>query len=592
MPLYSPIAPIHVTQKSLYDATGRQVVLAGAQMRGLEVFTPTDASRAMVDAMASLTFRILRQRWNMNTVRLPVSPWIWRRDGQAYLDKVAEIVRRATAENLWVILVATDDARAGSPFETALPGPEIAEFWSTWADFFKNDLAVVFDLYSKPSVRFVPGSNPTTRRASDWQFWRNGGTATDGRSIVGMQQLADRIRATGATQLIAAPAFNDSLDFRGFDKSFFLNDPSVLYEVYPYFDHALTDAQRNTNFGFLAATVPVYAGEWGTPLQEDSPSCRSVPRNPPDATNAVIGMVTYMATLTISWTAASFEPDVMIQNLDDEAPTQFDRVWTCGQVQSPQPGMGGTLILWLTGDLYGFGTLAPELVANAAANRVGAVAPGEVVSIYGQGIGPDQDSPGVITEDGRLAASVSDTRILFDGVPAPLFYASAFQVNAQVPFEVAGRSSTVVQGFYRDVPSNKVTLRVEESAPSLFTTNGFLDLLAVNQDGFRNSSTNPAAPGSIVTMYASGTGQTSPPSVTGRLAVPPYALPVGGVSLRIGGVEAEVLYAGDAPGLVGITQINVRVPETVGQENSTVAATVAITAGNRTASGFRLWVRR
>src|SRR5262245_31400823 len=57
-PLYSAVAPIHAEKRTLYDASGRPVILAGVQMHGLEVFSPTDSSRALVDAMTSLTFRV------------------------------------------------------------------------------------------------------------------------------------------------------------------------------------------------------------------------------------------------------------------------------------------------------------------------------------------------------------------------------------------------------------------------------------------------------------------------------------------------------------------------------------------------------
>ncbi len=538
--------------------------------------------------MTTLTFRVIRQRWNMNTVRLPVSPWIWRRDRESYFASVAEIVRRANAESLWVILTASDDARAGSPSTTALPGPEIAEFWSAAAAYFQNTPMIVFSLYAKPSAQFVPGAIPGTRRPADWNFWRNGGTAADGRTVIGMEQLVSRIRAAGAAQMIAAPAFNDALDLRSFDSAFQLSDPNVLYEIYPYFDHALTTAQRDTNFGSVAGKVPVYAGEWGTPLQEDSASCRSVPRNPADASNAVVDMLTYMASQAISWTAASFEPGSLIQDSAQYDATQFS-TWACGQ-SATQSGMGATVLFWITGDPLGFGSLLPELIANAAANRVGPIAPGEIISLYGQGLGPEQDVPGSITDSGVLDSTAGDVRVSFDGIPAPIFSAGSFQVTAQVPYEIAGRSSTTLQAFYRDVPSNKLVLQLQDTSPSLFTTSGFQDLLAINQEGFRNSSSTPAAAGSIVTLYGSGLGELSPSGRTGQVAAPPFALHTSPVSILMGGASAEVLYAGAAPGLVGITQINVKVPSAFASGNSR-AISVSLLVGTRTVTGFRLWIR-
>jgi uncharacterized protein (TIGR03437 family) len=82
----------------------------------------------------------------------------------------------------------------------------------------------------------------------------------------------------------------------------------------------------------------------------------------------------------------------------------------------------------------------------------------------------------------------------------------------------------------------------------------------VNQDGTLNSSLNPAARGSIVVLYATGEGQTSPRGVDGRPADAPYPAPLAPVALNIGGYPAEILYAGAAPGFAGLMQINARVP--------------------------------
>ena len=593
VPTPAPVAPFHIEGKGLFDANRRQFALFGVQMSGLDAIAPTDADRAVIASMTNLTFRVLRQRWNMNCVRLLVSPWIWQRDGQAYLDAVAPIVQRANAEGLVVVLVPSDNARAGSPFATGLPGQEIGAFWTAWATYFKDNPQVVFDLYGRPSTASIPGSSPATHRSADWDFWRNGGTATDGRAVLGMQQLADRIRAAGAvTQFIAAPAFHDTLDFRGFNASFRLSDPNVLYEVHPYFDHALTDAQRDANFGSVADTLPMYAGEFGAPFQEDTASCRSIPSDPAKASDAVSQLLAYLAVRNISWTAASFEPGQLVSDLSTLTATQLDRTWTCGQVADPQPGIGGILLLFLTGDFAGFGSIDPDEVASAAGGPAGPVSPGEVVTFYGELIGPEKDVPGRFDEHGNLATLAGDTRILFDGVPAPIFTTGFFQVTVQVPYTVAGQSTTKVQAFYKDVPSNVITLPVADTAPALFTVNGPTDLLAINQGGGSNSPGSPAAVGSVVVLYATGFGQTTPPSVSGTAATAPYGLPNAKVALRIAGFDAETLYAGAAPGLVGVMQINARVPPDLTPGAGSHSVQVDLTIGGvHSQSGTRLWIR-
>ncbi len=62
-------------------------------------------------------------------------------------------------------------------------------------------------------------------------------------------------------------------------------------------------------------------------------------------------------------------------------------------------------------------------------------------------------------------------------------------------------------------------------------------------------------------LYATGEGQTSPGGVDGKLAVTPLPAPIAPVTVTIDGIDAPVLYAGGAPGLVaGLIQINVQIP--------------------------------
>ena len=66
---------------------------------------------------------------------------------------------------------------------------------------------------------------------------------------------------------MAVSSFHDRLDFQGFGADYYVRDANVVYEAHPYYDHGTTDAARDANFGFLRSIFPVYAGEWGMPLQ-------------------------------------------------------------------------------------------------------------------------------------------------------------------------------------------------------------------------------------------------------------------------------------------------------------------------------------
>ena len=203
-------------------------------------------------------------------------------------------------------------------------------------------------------------------------------------------------------------------------------------------------------------------------------------------------------------------------------------------------------------------------VVNAAALQGGAVAPGEVVTIFGSNLGPDQALGPVVSPSGFLSTALANAQVFFDDSPAPLLYASSGQLNAVVPFAVAGRDHTKVMIANSGQTSLAVDLAVTNSAPALFTmdSTGQGQAAALNQDGSLNGDLNPAGPGSIIVLYATGGGETSPASIDGLLAAGPSSTLLLPTSVRIDGESADVLYAGGAPGLVaGVIQVNVRVPD-------------------------------
>jgi uncharacterized protein (TIGR03437 family) len=156
--------------------------------------------------------------------------------------------------------------------------------------------------------------------------------------------------------------------------------------------------------------------------------------------------------------------------------------------------------------------------------------------------------------------------VFFDDVPSPLIYVSSGQVSAILPYSVSGRASSQLRIEYLGRNSNSVVLPVRGSAPAFFTANstGIGQGAFLNQDGSVNNTANPAELGTVVVLYATGEGQTSPSGVDGRLATEVFPKPVLPVSVQISGVDAQILYAGAAPGLVaGVLQVNARVPVTV-----------------------------
>jgi uncharacterized protein (TIGR03437 family) len=228
-------------------------------------------------------------------------------------------------------------------------------------------------------------------------------------------------------------------------------------------------------------------------------------------------------------------------------------------------------------------------VVNGATFQSGPVAPGEIVSIFGSAIGPPTPAFLTLTNPRLVSNSLAGVRVFFDGVPAPLLYASAGQVNAVVPYSVAGETGTVMQLEYLGVLSNPVTLEVAATLPGIFSMDGSGygpgAILNAN-DGSVNSASKPAARGDWVSIFATGAGVTMPASVDGLVSSAPLPLPISAVAVMMDGLPCQINFAGAAPGLVsGVLQINAQVPAglmpgpaiPVGLQIGTVTSTSLIT---------------
>lgn len=220
-------------------------------------------------------------------------------------------------------------------------------------------------------------------------------------------------------------------------------------------------------------------------------------------------------------------------------------------------------------------------VVNAASGQGTTVAPGEIVAIYGNGIGPTTLVSAAITPANFFDTIASGTTVSFDGIPAPLIYASGGQTAAIVPYSVAAQTSTQMVVTQQGLASAPQTIAVAPSAPGLFSANssGTGNGAILNQDGTYNSASNPAARGSIIVLFGTGEGQTNPRGVDGRIALSVYPKPVLPVQVSIGGIDATagIQYIGAAPDLVaGVFQLNVTVPTSV----SAGAVPVLVTVGS------------
>lgn len=252
---------------------------------------------------------------------------------------------------------------------------------------------------------------------------------------------------------------------------------------------------------------------------------------------------------------------------------------------------GGTATIPIT--LYaGPSPASPPQIATVVASgsmTAGPIAPGELITILGTGLA---NSPSFLqfNPNGKVAASLGGSQVLINGVAAPLIYASTGQLNAIVPYETASVGVASVQVLVNSLASGIWEPPAAASAPSVFTLNasGAGPGAILNADNSVNTPSNPAQRGSIVQIFATGGGQTTPVSSTGAIAAGQANLELS-TMVNIGGVTEPMIYAGAAPGEVnGVVQINAIVPQgvtpgaavpitvSVGNAASQIGATIAV----------------
>ena len=335
--------------------------------------------------------------------------------------------------------------------------------------------------------------------------------------------------------------------------------------------------------GQASASVPITLDVWSTaaaqPLTISSGNLTFIqtvgePGVPSQSAQVTSGDLSVPITLQngTSWLSVNFAPTlptpltVQVSAYSPFSPLgEYDGSFT---LQSP----GGLVYAPVT-LLIEPGPFAPPVVSqvvNSASGMSGGVSPGEILTVRGYGAGASQISGLKLDASGNLISSLNGLQVTFDGKAAPLIYTSAYQTNLIVPYEVAGQTSTVMQVVYAAASGTLRTaswvLPVAATAPAIFTldSTGTGQGAVVNQDGTINGPANPAARGSIVSIYATGEGQTSPAGVTGSVTQSNTRTPLASVTVTIGGLPATTQYVGSAPDAVaGLLQINAYVPQGV-----------------------------
>jgi astacin len=336
------------------------------------------------------------------------------------------------------------------------------------------------------------------------------------------------------------------------------------------------------------------------------------------------GVRTVTATLSGATYQATFGDEYLLTTSTvgngtvDISPPSVDGFYEAGTTVklTAQPGAGQSLRYWF-GDLAGntaqqtvvmsedravaanFGSPFPWLMFHSASYMINptpgttgqAVAPGEMVAIFGSGIGPAAAQSGKIGTDGLLATTIGGVSVTFDRYAAPITYAAPDQINVIVPYGVTGQTATTVtvRNASKILP---LSLAVVETVPGLFTYDGSGKgpVAALNEDGTVNSANNPAAPGSVVVLFATGAGVFEKSFADGQIIGAELAAPKAPVYVRFDKLPGSVVYAGVAPTLVnGALQVNVRVPnDAVGGGQVPVRLTVG---SYSSPPGTTIWIK-
>jgi len=212
-------------------------------------------------------------------------------------------------------------------------------------------------------------------------------------------------------------------------------------------------------------------------------------------------------------------------------------------------------------------------IANSASAMVQPVAPGAMVTLIGNGLGPEDGVQTQATMSVPFPVEAGNVKVTFDDLPAPLLWVQDRQVNAIVPWGLTPGTNTNVCVTWANTNTNCLSWPVAQTMAGVFLVDGGF-AAALNEDGTVNSAANPAPASSIVSIFVTGLGPISPGQPDGSLVGLP--LPSNTLPVTVSMVHCDespfpphdctnkgagpISYAGPAPFLAaGVSQINFQV---------------------------------
>ena len=237
-------------------------------------------------------------------------------------------------------------------------------------------------------------------------------------------------------------------------------------------------------------------------------------------------------------------------NAQPDAPTYVFTEFTTPTIADGKVFIPCTVGLALYGEVAG-ATPVVSAVTDGAVFSPDSLAPGSLISVFGTNLATITAA----ASSTPLPLSIADVSVTVNGITAPLLFVSPGQINAQVPYEVAPGPASVVARVHGTV-SKPLDITLKSAAPALFS-DATGQAAAVNADG----SGNPASPGGFISLFFTGQGPVVTPVDDGDAPATGHTVwATSSVSATIGGVNADVLFAGLAPNYPGVAQINLNIP--------------------------------
>lgn len=243
--------------------------------------------------------------WKMNILRIPVAAYRYQLTN--YMMLLDQVVQQANQAGLYVVLANFEDNRAGmGSVGNGLLDAKGLSFWQYIAQHYAGNPMVMYDLINEP-------------KNVNYNDWLNGNVS----GVVGMQQAVNAIRSAGGNQIIIAEAIDQAPYFSGFTS--FITDQNIMYSMHNYFKTTALRTQSGANswdsyFGNLAASYPMYIGEWAFLPNANYPSfCSGL--DAISGTALVNQFMNYMDQKNINWSGWAFTQYHFVQDTTTFAPT-------------------------------------------------------------------------------------------------------------------------------------------------------------------------------------------------------------------------------------------------------------------------------